>query len=659
MKLRTVKVTNFRSVNDSGEFRIGDLTCLVGKNESGKTTVLQALAGLEPYDDDPKLKYDRSRDYPRRYLNRYKERHPSSEARVVETTWDLGEDDVAAVEEIFGEGALSENKVTIRRTYARDAHWTLPINGEKIIQSIAQRAGCSAKELTSLKGKTSTAELFQELSGKEEKSVGLQALQAEITKFEGKSVINAVYDILKERTPGFLYFSNYHKMLGDVSLEQLQQAKASNALTAEDKVYLAFLDFAGTTPEELATLSRYEELKAQIESASISITEQIFEYWSQNRYLQVEFDVADGKPNDPAPLNSGRILHARIRNDLHKMTVPFNDRSAGFIWFFSFLVLFSQVVKEHGNVIILLDEPGLNLHATAQADLLRFIKEKLLPNHQVIYTTHSPFMVPTDDLSSVRTVEDVVRQTQNGRVESVGTVVSGDVLSTDRETLFPLQGALGYGITQSLFVGEHTLLVEGPAEILYFQAATAELESRGRKGLDRRWTPCPSYGVDKVQAFLSLFGGNKLHCAVLLDLAAGQKGKVEKLRNLENSLLRQGHVFTVADFTGTAEADVEDLFAPAVFARILNGTFSLTGKNALTGETLGAADAGGTSRLVRKAEVLVNKLLPAEKPEMSHYDPARWLIEHPEALRGNAPEVEETLARFEKMFAAFNALLKA
>jgi hypothetical protein len=87
--------------------------------------------------------------------------------------------------------------------------------------------------------------------------------------------------------------------------------------------------------------------------------------------------------------------------------------------------------------------------------------------------------------------------------------VGDDVLSTDRDTLFPLQGALGYEITQSLFVGEHTLLVEGPSEILNFQVMSAELAARKRTGLDRRWTVCPCNGIDKVQAFMSLFGGNK------------------------------------------------------------------------------------------------------------------------------------------------------
>lgn len=41
MRLNTVQITNFRSIDDSGEFTVEDVTCLVGKNESGKTAVLE------------------------------------------------------------------------------------------------------------------------------------------------------------------------------------------------------------------------------------------------------------------------------------------------------------------------------------------------------------------------------------------------------------------------------------------------------------------------------------------------------------------------------------------------------------------------------------------------------------------------------------------
>lgn len=656
MKLRKVRVTNYRSVNDSGEFSVGDLTCLVGKNESGKTTVLQALAGLRPIGSNPKLAYSRQDDYPRRYLNQYAQRHPDGEARVVETTWDLDAEDVEAVEELLGPGCLTGHSIRVCRGYAKDSPttWTIPLDHTKATAHLVEGGGLSKPERAALKSAATVQDLRAALIARESPSSAVQALVKRIDGFRKGSPTLAIIDVLSPRMPSFLYFSNYNLMVGSISLDQLTQAKANKNPTSEQSAYLDFLDFAGTTANELAKASRYEEQKTLVEAASISITDQIFEYWSQNRHLAVQFEVADGEPNDKPGLQSGRVMHARVWNDIHRMSVPFDDRSAGFIWFFSFLVVFSQAVKEHGNAIILLDEPGLNLHATAQADLLRYIREKLLPNHQVIYTTHSPFMVPADDLGSVRTVEDVVVERKGQRPESHGTKVSEDVLSTDRETLFPLQGALGYGITQSLFVGEHTLLVEGPSEILYFQALTSALEKRGRKGLDRRWTPCPANGVDKVNAFLSLFGGNKLHCAVLLDLAAGQKGKVQKLRELENSLLRKGHVFTVADFIGAVEADIEDLFNADLYARMLNGTYAFEGERVVTGDRLRAAEG---TRLVQKAERLVNGMLPPADGEMRHYAPALWLIQHPEVLAEDTPEVLETVGNFEKVFEAFNRLL--
>jgi predicted ATP-dependent endonuclease of OLD family len=72
------------------------------------------------------------------------------------------------------------------------------------------------------------------------------------------------------------------------------------------------------------------------------------------------------------------------------------------------------------SIVILLDEPGLTLHGKAQPDLFRYIKRRLLPTHQVIYSTHSPLMVPSDRLSNVLIVEDIVqRDERNGVVELV------------------------------------------------------------------------------------------------------------------------------------------------------------------------------------------------------------------------------------------------
>jgi hypothetical protein len=347
------------------------------------------------------------------------------------------------------------------------------------------------------------------------------------------------------------------------------------------------------------------------------------------------------------------VVHARVRNNLHRISVPFSDRSAGFIWFFSFLIVFSQVRKKRGNVIILLDEPALNLHGTAQKDLLRYIDEKLAPSHQVIYTTHSPFMVPADHLASVRTVEDVVRMAGPMKFEVLGTKVGDTVLSTDPETIFPLQGALGYQITQSLFVNGHTLLVESPSDVLYLQAASAALREHGQTGLDPRWVLCPAGGLDKVQAFVSLFSGNKLHIAVLSDVAKGQKNTVAQFK--KSAVLKAGHLYTVTDFCDQEEADIEDLFTSDLLVTIINSAYNLPGPYKLTPEKLEAAEPS-SQRKAKKAEAYF-RLLPDGVPTFNSYLPAYWLIQNPKFLSAKNKAVLETLDRFAKIFATFNDLL--
>jgi hypothetical protein len=212
-----------------------------------------------------------------------------------------------------------------------------------------------------------------------------------------------------------------------------------------------------------------------------------------------------------------------------------------------------------------------------------------------------------------------------------------------------LQAALGYEITQSLFVGEHTLLVEGPADILYLKAASNELSARGQTSLGKRWIVCPSNGIDKVAAFLSLFGGNKLHVAVLLDYAKGQKAKVDQLK--QSKLLQDGHVFAVTDFVSQDEGDVEDLLGAELYVKLVNATYGQQLERATI-----LALVPETPRVIRKVEAAF-KVLPPETPEFDHYGPATWLIENPRELRADSAPVTEALDRFDELFKRLNALL--
>lgn len=87
------------------------------------------------------------------------------------------------------------------------------------------------------------------------------------------------------------------------------------------------------------------------------------------------------------------------------------------------------------------------------------------------------------------------------------------------------KGALGYEITQTLFIGKNSLLVEGPSDILYLKAYSAELARLKRVSLDQAWTLTPVGSVDKVSAFMSLLYGNRLNAAVVTDSRRDKKGR--------------------------------------------------------------------------------------------------------------------------------------
>ncbi|WP_342667041.1 ATP-dependent nuclease [Pseudoxanthomonas dokdonensis] len=362
--------------------------------------------------------------------------------------------------------------------------------------------------------------------------------------------------------------------------------------------------------------------------------------------------ICSGPKRRSPPFNSGTVAKIRINNANHKVDVPLSERSAGFVWFFSFLAQFKQMRKKAPGAVILLDEPGLTLHGKAQADLLRYIIERLLPQHQVIYSTHSPFMVPVDRLEDVRVVEDVIERDERNRPIVKGTKVSADVLTVDKDTLFPLQAHLGYEVTQSLFVGANTLLVEGPSDILYLQAASHALKARKREGLDTRWTVCPSGGIDKVQSFASLFSGKGINIAALCDYGTGDKSKVQRLRT--SQILKAEGILVATDFTGKEESDIEDFFSPALLAKIVNETYGLKGKNALKEDDFTKPEA--VIRQVKQVEALFN-VMDASVPEFDHFTPASWLLHHQEVLSEDSAEVNESLDRFEQAFKALNALL--
>jgi predicted ATP-dependent endonuclease of OLD family len=347
----------------------------------------------------------------------------------------------------------------------------------------------------------------------------------------------------------------------------------------------------------------------------------------------------------------GTNIWPEVYDSKHLATTQLKARSRGFIWFFSFLAWYSQLKSSKQPLILLLDEPGLSLHGNAQGDLLRYFEEEIKGVHQLIYSTHSPFMVDPQHFDRVRIVEDKsIDADETLPPEEQGTKVYTDVLEVAGDSLFPLQGALGYEIHQTLFVGPNSLIVEGVSDLLYIETVSGLLQEQGREELSSKWTITPVGGSDKVPTFVALLGAQKkMTIATLIDI---QKKDQQTIENLyKKKLLKRNYVLTFSEFTHTYESDMEDMFEPEFYITLVNGEFSSRLKKSIAVTDL---DGNIPRILVRLGKYFeVNPL--SEKTTFNHYRPARYFAEHISTLKKDISV--GTLDRFETAFKALNALL--
>ena len=617
MIITRARVNNYKSIDDSSWVNMEDVTALVGKNESGKTAFLQALRKINPIAGEEDI--FSIMDYPRKGYIRYKKIHDSNPAIVVQAEFQLTSDEMEELESAFGEGVLGSNIVHISVNYKNERIWDIPTS--------------------------KTSNPTTDISANEPPTSIKTAINAQSDNFQKSSVLNKKIeqDFLDKWLPKFVYFDNYSTMRGKISIGDLKK-KTTNGkiLDDSDRTFMSLLTLTGLSLEDLEQDLGYEDIKVELESAAITITDEIFEYWQQNRQLKVEFDLSQADPRDAPPLNEGKILHVRIENARHRVTVSFDERSKGFVWFFSFLSYFSHLEEtEDGDLIILLDEPGTALHAMAQQDFLRFMDERLSPQCQVIYTTHSPFMVDLKKLNRVRTVQDM-----DGR----GTVVSNDAVDNDAETLFPLQMALGYQMAQTLFMSPHCLMVNEASDLIYLKKLGELVALNYGSVMDPRWVVIPVGSSENLPTFVSLLGENYLSVAVMMDLTPTNRKRIERI-NVANSNGLANPLQWV-QVTRVRDADIEDLFDSIFYLKLVNLTYVQDLEIPLTMKLISESNP----RIVERIKMYFSSHY-INNGEFDRYKVATYLLENFEDLKQDVSE--ETVKKTASLIQRVNDLLSS
>ena len=639
IKLTQVTIEKYKCIQKPQTVDIDpSITTIVGMNESGKSTFLTAIAKTNYFTNDKDFKFDIVEDYPRNDLIDFQ--HSEEDCDIIVCKYEISKSLLSEIEDELGKGVFAVKEFTYNCYYKKmnNSFGGIVADQKKYIEWKVSQYEISAETKKLIKNSSDLSQIAAIVAIDDDDE--LPEFKVEIQK-----IIDGSYDIaswsstlasyiantlIKPRMPKFWYYDDYYPLAGKININDL----SSNPPTSEkDKTSQALFELARINPQDIlnATEDEYEKYIALLEASSNKITKEIFKYWSTNSNLDIEFKI-QSTTNTQGQLQ--KILDIRVKSLRHKITLPLDRRSKGFNWFFSFIIWFSKIQADaKSDYVLLLDEPGLNLHASAQADLLRFFAD-LSKKYQIIYTTHSPFMVETDHLDRVRTCFE----TENG------TVISDSIQEKDPNTLFPLQAALGYDIAQNLFISKNNLLVEGPADLIYLTVVGSILEAESRVHLNEGITIVPVGGLDKVSTFISLLRGSKLNVACLLDTFTDQKGKQKVADLVMHKIIKEKHIRFFNEFAnnGKSTSDIEDMFEKDEYLKLFNAAFA----NDYSEVKLSTLDPS-LDTIIKQ----INKVIG--KDRFNHFRPANVLNQSGVDKNYFKPQ---TLDKFEKLFVEINKL---
>ena len=634
IKLIKANIIKYKCIETEQSFDVeDDVTVLVGMNESGKTSILEALAKTQYFENDEKFTFNMIHDFPRKQKKSVDKTGEIPDAVILEYQAD---DNI--LNEIYKELGVKplNNIFSIIYKYNNKKSWELSwINTQDFMQEKITSLEFENQDLSNNLQNVTTKSQFKkiladinELGCSEEDIKKLDSLKVYFkdTEFWENSPIDefVVVKYLSPNLPKFMYYDDYYSLPSRVSLTKLEE----NFTDSARKTAKALLELADIDIETLTKSDNFEEFIAELEATEAIISAELFKYWKTNKNLKILFRI--DKKEETDGYNStrivDRILEIRVQNQRTGVSLPLENRSKGFNWFFSFLVWFMKIQEKRDTTyILLLDEPGLNLHAKAQNDLLKFIFD-LSNDYQIIYTTHSPFMIETDKFNKVRTVFE----------KKDGTTISDSVQEKDPNTLFPLQAALGYDLAQNLFVSKKNLLVEGISDLTYLSIISTILEAHGREGLNSEVMIVPVGGADKVATFISLLRGNKLELVCLLDTFTDQSARSRLNNMVAKQIIKENNTLFYHDVIQSDHADIEDLFLKSDYVDLYNKTFDVE----IDSTTLTDGSILEQLRALNNGE------------SFNHYRPANYLAKNIQSITLS----NESLDNFEKLFKLINKL---
>ncbi|WP_152043497.1 ATP-dependent nuclease [Salinigranum salinum] len=481
VRISKIRIQNFRNIRDTGFIELENVTTLIGKNESGKTSTLEAINSF-------------SEDY------EYTERDLSNSTGEVE----------------------SDVRIPII---------TLQF------------------ELS----KPMVDEFYPQISDDTAMPLTITRTKYFDNSYESNVHAPVDEDEVELPNPNLLYYDSYSLISDKATAEQLYNGECETFQNLLALGEISIDDFRGSS------LSRYNT----IEQAENRIEDKINGAWSQ-KSLNIDLRWVDSE--ETVQLLIQDQLNPDSAIDERPLTYP-SQRSDGFQWFLSFYINLLAESSSSGleSKVLLLDDPAVYLHPEGKRDWLESVNE-IGKTEQVVFSSHSPYLIDKRYPSRIRAVEDTPRG---------GTKIREDIFGSDSRTLEPLRNALGVDLGSSPFISRRQLLVEGPTEY-YVIAAVANYFSQV---LDRDlfgWqevSVMPVRGASSVVGQASWLASEEIDYAIMLDSDEAGQDVYERIET-HNPDIDPDRVVLLENISNSEGVVTEDLFAPSLYVSEFNAEYS-------------------------------------------------------------------------------------
>jgi len=557
MILKKFRVTDFRSTTDSDWIKVSDVTALIGENEAGKTNLLLPLWKFNPSGDGAINLLD---DMPR---SRYAEmREEPGNHDFITCVFELDEEERALAAH-HGADPEKCGTVEVVRDFDGRYGWSFPDAEDFDLQ----QAFALPPTEDAINGGDEEAEVEAEDRGPN------------------------LHSAFQERLPKFVYYSNYGNLDAQIYLPHVVDNLARTDLGAKEaakaRTLKVLFDLVNLSPDEVLELARAtgvtERINPQgqristdpkteeqiteddnqlrtraalLQSASTKLTKTFRDWWKQGDYrFRLQAD--------------GNYFRIWVADDRRPEEIELEHRSTGLQWFLSFFLVFTYESEDnHEDAIVLLDEPGHSLHPLAQRDLSRFF-DNLARTNQILFTTHSPFMIDADRLDRVRKVY----------VDDEGGTVASDDLgrargrggSRDAGATYAVHSALNLSVSESLLLGCKPVIVEGPSDQHYLSAIKNTLIGKGRIQPSAELVFPPSGGAKTAKIIASiLVGRDDVLPFVLLDADNAGQQAAKSLRDSLYAGSADRVILTDEVFEAMTNTEIEDLLPSSLLVQVLD-----------------------------------------------------------------------------------------